>query len=36
MPSEFKKCKFQILAEDDDEALQVLVDKYVEQVWAAV
>lgn len=36
MPSEFKKYKFQILVDDDDEALQVLADKYAEQVWAAV
>lgn len=34
MSSKFKKCKFQILAAA--EALQVIVDKYVKQVWDIV
>lgn len=36
MSSKFKKCKFQILAAAAAEALQVIVDKYVKQVWDVV
>ena len=38
MSSKFKKCKFQILAAAAAaaETLQVIVDKYVKQVWDVV
>ena len=36
MPSKFNKYKFHILAHDGDEALQALVDKCVEYIWAVV
>lgn len=35
MPSKFNKCKFHILAHDGDEALQVLVDKFMEYIWTS-